>query len=330
MKKIITSGYGLVIFSALGFSFKSILAKLAFTYGTDAMTLMLMRIYVSLPFFLVTLWYLEGKDGFRVSLKDAVFYSVAGIGGLGCAMFFSLYSLESITASLSTLLVFTYPAMTVILGLFISGRQVRAGRWISLMITFAGLALVVNPDKKMMTGMESAGIYLALASALCYAFYNLYSEKALKRVSPAKLTACSMVFFVVFFGALFGNRTYPGPGPVWTIAFIMGVTSGFLPFLCYMYGVKKIGASRAVIISSMGPLFTVLWASIFLGERLGYMQLAGMVLIISGVMSIKIRSPFSFVKGTAGEIGSHFESLSEGKQKGKGVFAFVYVTKEKN
>ena len=327
MNRLFSSGYGLVIFSALGFSFKSIFAKLAFSYGTDAMTLMLMRIYVSLPFFLVVLWYLEGREGFRLNMKEVLYFAILGIAGLGCAMLFSLYSLESIAASLSTILVFTYPAMTVILGLFISGQQVTAGRWVSLLITFAGLVLVVNPDKAMMSSVESQGLYLALASALCYAFYNLYSEKALQRVSPAKLTTYSMVFFVAFFGVLFGNRAYPGPGPVWTIAMFMGVVSGFLPFLCYMYGVKKIGAAKAVIISSMGPLFTVVWAGFFLGERLSFIQLAGMVFIIAGVMSIKIRSPFRFVKGTAGEIGSRLESLSrEGRKRG-GTFAFVYVTK---
>jgi len=327
MNRIFASGYGLVIISALGFSFKSICAKLAFSYGADAMTLMLMRIYVSLPFFLVILWYLEGKEGFKMTIKDGLVYAGLGIGGLGFAMFFSLYSLESIAASLSTILVFTYPAMTVILGLVISGQKVTTGRWISLLITFAGLVLIVNPDKAMMNGMESKGLYLALASALCYAFYNLYSEKVLKRVSPAKLTTYSMVFFVAFFGTLFGNRAYPEAGPVWTIAFFMGVVSGFLPFLCYMYGVKKIGAARAVIISSMGPLFTVIWANLFLGERLGYMQIAGMVLIIAGVMTIKIRSPLKFVKGTAGEIGSRLESLSSENRKKRGTFAFVYVTR---
>lgn len=327
MNRLFTSGYGLVIVSALGFSFKSILAKFAFAYGTDAMTLMLMRIYVSLPFFLVTLWYLEGRKGFRISMKDTLYFALLGIAGLGCAMLFSLYSLESIAASLSTILVFTYPAITVILGLFISGQQVTAGRWMSLLITFAGLVFVLNPKEAMFDGAESKGLYLALASALCYAFYNLYSEKALKRVSPAKLTTYSMVFFVGFFGALFGNRVYPEPGPVWSIVLFMGIMSGFLPFLCYMYGVKKIGASRAVIISSMGPLFTLVWAALFLGERLEYIQLVGMVLIMAGVMSIKIRSPFRFVKGTAGEIGSQLESLSAESRKRRGTFAFVYVTK---
>ena len=327
MNRIFASGYGLVIFSALGFSFKAILAKLAFSYGTDAMTLMLMRIYVSLPFFLITLWYLEGQRGFAVNPKEVASYAGLGIGGLGCAMFFSLYSLESITASLSTLLVFTYPAMTVILGFIMGGQKVTSGRWISLLITFAGLVLVVNPNEKMMSGMESTGLYLALAAALCYAFYNIGSEKALKRISPAKLTTYSMIFFVAFFGTLFGSRDYPALGPVWGIALVMGIVSGFLPFLCYMYGVKKIGASKAVVISSMGPLFTVLWASLLLGERLGFIQLAGMVLIIAGVMSIKIRSPFRFVKGTAGEISGHLESLSSENRKKRGTFAFVYVTR---
>lgn len=48
MKRVATSGYFLITMSAFGFSFKGILAKLAYSYGVDTMTLMLMRMSIAL------------------------------------------------------------------------------------------------------------------------------------------------------------------------------------------------------------------------------------------------------------------------------------------
>ena len=51
MKRYLGSGYFLAIVGALGFSSKSILTKFAFSYGVDAMTLLVMRVFIALPFF---------------------------------------------------------------------------------------------------------------------------------------------------------------------------------------------------------------------------------------------------------------------------------------
>jgi drug/metabolite transporter (DMT)-like permease len=44
------------VLGAVGFSFKAILIKLAYPYGVDAMTLLALRMGLSLPFFLALGW----------------------------------------------------------------------------------------------------------------------------------------------------------------------------------------------------------------------------------------------------------------------------------
>ena len=268
MKRLATSGYFLITMSAFGFSFKGILAKLAYSYGVDAMTLMLMRMTIALPFFLLALVVIDGKDALKVSARELALYAFMGIAGIGLAMLFSLYALELIDATIATIVVFTYPAMTVALLALFNGQGLTGRRLAPIAVTFAGLLLVVGMDKAALASVNLKGAAFGLVSAFCYAVYNALSERALKDRPPIRVITCCIVFQVAFFGGLFGWREYPRAADVWAIAALQGILSGFMPFVFFTYGVKKIGVGKAVVIGSLGPVFTAVWAYFFLNERL--------------------------------------------------------------
>ena len=301
MKKIAASGYFLVLLATLGFSFKAVLVKIAFRYGVDAMTLMLMRIFISMPFFLATLYLMEGKRSLKVAPVNLAIFAFMGIGGIGCAMFFSFCSIELIDASLSTLVVFTYPAITLLMLIIFLNEKATAPKLFSALMTFLGLILVVRVDKAELLAVNGKGILFGLIAAFSFASYNVLSERALKNISPVKVVTYCMIFLVGFFGTFFGNRTYPRAPEVWFIASVLGIFSGYIPFLFYNYGVKKIGAGKSVIVSSLGPVFTVLLAFIFLNERLDMVQIAGMTMIVLGVMALKFQNP-KIVAESEGEL----------------------------
>ncbi len=55
-------------------------------------------------------------------------------------------------------------------------------------------------------------------------------------------------------------------------------------------GIKKIGSSNAAIISSIGPVSTILQAHFVLGEKITVEQITGTILVIIGVLLIGWRS----------------------------------------
>ena len=326
MKRLVLSGYSLIIMSAVGFSFKPVLVKIAYGYGVDPMTLMLMRMFIALPFFLVTLFLMEGRKAFQIRVKDLSLFAFMGIIGIGCAMFFSLYSIELIDASLATLVAYTYPAMTMLMLLIFMGEKATPAKTASLVVTFFGLSLVVRIDQGDFLFLNGKGIIFGLVAAFCFAIYNALSEKAMKGVSPVKLITYCMIFLVSFFGFLFGGRDYPVIFEVWMIASLLGICSGFLPFLLYIYGVQRIGAGKAVIVSSLAPVFTLFWTFTFLGEHLDSVQLFGMGMIIFGVMILKLKAPVRLMIGTGEEIKSKLEGLSGEGNPDRRLFAFIYLT----
>lgn len=325
MKKIAASGYFLILLATLGFSFKAVLVKIAYGYGVDAMTLMLMRIFISVPFFLATLYIMEGKRALQVTPADLAIFSFMGIVGIGCAMFFSFYSIEFIDASLSTLVVFTYPAITLLMLIIFLKEKATVPKLFSALMTFLGLILVVRVDKADLLVVNGKGILFGLIAAFSFASYNVLSERVLKNISPVKVVTYCMIFLVGFFGAFFGNRTYPRVPEVWLIASVLGIFSGYFPFLFYNYGVKKIGAGKSVIVSSLGPVFTVMLAFIFLNERLDMVQIAGMAMIVLGVMALKLQNPIKIVTGTGEEIKKRVEGLFAENGTNKKAYAAIYM-----
>lgn len=67
---------------------------------------------------------------------------------------------------------------------------------------------------------------------------------------------------------------------------IAGSIAGGIAMIIFYFALRQIGASRTVPLSSIYPLFTVLFASVFLGESISLKVLAGTVLIVMGVILV--------------------------------------------
>lgn len=292
MKRLLASGYFLVILSAIGFSIKSVLVKIAYGYGTDATTLVVLRVFIAMPLFLIVFFFVEGKNAFQVSIKELLIFLIMGLIGIGCPMLFSFYSIKFIDVSLSTLVIFTYPAMTLVMLIIFFRERFTVSKMISIIATFLGLILVVRIDNINFMAVNGKGIILGLLAAFCFSIYNILGEKVLKNLSPVKVITYCMSFLFGFLAFFFSSKLYPNTHEIWVISLLLGIFSTFLPFIFYIYGIKKIGAGKTVIISSLGPVFTVIWAYIILGERLTHTQIFGMAIIIFGVVNVKYNNLF--------------------------------------
>ena len=65
----------------------------------------------------------------------------------------------------------------------------------------------------------------------------------------------------------------------------------FLPGLMQAEGVRRVGAQRAAIGSTVGPPTTIVLAALFLGERLNGWQLLGSALIVVSVLLLSLAEP---------------------------------------
>jgi drug/metabolite transporter (DMT)-like permease len=62
-----------------------------------------------------------------------------------------------------------------------------------------------------------------------------------------------------------------------------------LPIILTSEGIRRIGASHASIIASVGPIATILLGAIFLDESITAIQLLGAAFVLAGVLTISLQ-----------------------------------------
>ena len=118
------------VLGAVGFSFKAILIKLAYPYGVDAVTLLALRMGLSLPFFLA-LGFADGRRRQHAKLSGRDLALMAGLGFTGyyMASYLDFLGLQYISAALERLILFAYPTLVVVFSALFLGKPITRGRW---------------------------------------------------------------------------------------------------------------------------------------------------------------------------------------------------------
>ena len=103
------------------------------------------------------------------------------------------------------------------------------------------------------------------------------------------LTATAAVYWAVNLAT--GHPVLPAeiPADAWPGILGVAVVAGFLAVQGFYAGAQRVGAAQASLISTVEPLWTILAASILLGERLAPIQWVGGALILVGVLLSQTR-----------------------------------------
>jgi drug/metabolite transporter (DMT)-like permease len=291
----VISGYLFVLFGAFGYSAKAVLVKLAYSYShqLDAITLLVLRMAISLPFFLVVaLWSANGSakndDVPRLNRQDWLMIFGLGLMGYYIASLLDFAGLQYISAGLERLIIFLYPTFVVLFTAVLQRCAINRHQVLALVLSYVGMIFVFVENR---AAMASSGLLLGsalvLSSAIVFAFFLIGSGMMIKRIGSTRFTAYSMTVACFATGLHFvvqhGVDLLYLPNRVYWLALIMAVFSTVLPAFFMNAGIRRIGAGSASIISSIGPIGTLALAFLLLGETLTPAQLAGTVLVLVGV-----------------------------------------------
>lgn len=281
----------LVLLGALGFSSKAVLVKLA--YGSspqlDAITLMTLRMLFALPFFLLVAYWSRGRhEGARLNGHDSLLIAVLGVLGFYLAGILDFSGLAHISAGLERLILFLYPTLVVLFSALYYRRPIHHRERLALLLSYAGIAVVFSSQMTGHTTRFMLGAAQVFGAAVTFALYLMFSTRVVRRVGSLRFTAYAMsvasLATLLHFAASHELHALILPGEVYGLALLMALLATVIPAFLLNAGIHRIGAEPAAIISSSGPVATLLLAWLLLGETLSSVQLAGTALILSGVL----------------------------------------------
>jgi drug/metabolite transporter (DMT)-like permease len=222
-------------------------------------------------------------------------WAVLYLGFLGyyLASFLDFLGLQYISAGLGRLMLFLYPTITVLLSALFLGKYVSRRDIAALVISYAGLALVLSQGFAGENRNLPLGALLVFGSALAYAVYLVSSSQVVMRIGSMRFTAyatsVASLLCIVQFLLLRPLSALDLPPQVYVLAIAMAVGCTVLPVFVTSEALRRIGANQVAIIGAAGPATTIFLGWLGLEESMTPLQIIGAVLVLAGVLLVTTR-----------------------------------------
>ena len=207
--------------------------------------------------------------------------------GFNVLFYFGLHDTTAINASL---LHSVLPLVIVLVMWVARLERLTPRQGAGLAVSIAGVITVVcrGDLSVLLTLRFNPGDLLVLAAILFFALYSTVLRRIPKEMHYLTVMCGMVVVGLPVLAPLYAwEYSVTGPfalsaGNLMIIAYV-AIGQAVIALYCWMQGVRVVGANRSAITFNLGPVFTVLFAMTFLGERLEPYHGAGFVLIFAGV-----------------------------------------------
>jgi drug/metabolite transporter (DMT)-like permease len=212
------------------------------------------------------------------------------LGGIGYAGQSTLYfsGLQRVSASLSSVLLYVYPAFVALLGWAVGGRRPKTATIAALVIALGGVVLTVGDERS--GRIDPLGGAFLIGSAAAYAVYIITSHRLVPQGGALVATfwiATGAGLSFLTAAALGAELRAPIGLPALGLVAAMSLFSTVLPLTTFLAGMARVGPTAAALLSTLEPVFTVGLAALFLGEILSVRQVAGAVLVLAAIVLLQ-------------------------------------------
>jgi len=243
----------------------------------------------------------------RLRLKTKDWLLVAGVGATSIALhqITMTIGVQYTTAGNGSLILALNPLATGLLAMLFLGEQMSWRKAVGIGIGFTGVLIVVLSQHGSVQ-VSGWGDAIMFFSMLMYVTGGLLIRKLVMRGVPVLLvTAFAQVFGMVFLWsvALFDKPfTYYMNLEIshfqWLVILASAVLSSALGTLGWNFGIRQLGASRTAVFLNGMPLASLLFAALFLGERLQMIHVLALCMIVAGVYLGSRKLPQPVAKAT--------------------------------
>ncbi len=235
----------------------------------------------------LTLWI--DKD-LRVRRRDLPLIVLTGLIGNAIYQIAFIKGLALTTAGNSALLVATNPIFIVLLTALFGLERITRRMGLGVLLSFLGILLVIgSSDKGLGLNQQTLpGDALTLLAGLCWGVYALLSRPLVRRYTPIKVTTLSMAAGTPFIllAAIpdlaaqdWSAITWRGWGGL-GYSFFLSIS---MAYIVYSQAIRVLGNARTGIYSNLVPVVAMIAAALTLGERVGWLQIAGALIILAGI-----------------------------------------------
>lgn len=278
-----TTGYGMVAVAAVGWgTWPLILRHAPMPASLQSAILLTVLTVASAPVVYVF--------GDRVSARREPRHW-AGVAALGVSdalnviLFFAAY--QRTTVAIAVLTHYLTPVFVAVGAPLFLGEVMRRRTMVAAGISFVGLVLLLEPWRADLTTGDLVGAALGAGSAVFYAANVLIN----KRLAPVFSASELMLFhgFVsvpILWLLVPSSAIHETAASAFVVVVLGSIGPGALGGLVFVWGLRRIAASHASILTLLEPFVAVLIGVVLLGQRFAFSAVVGGVFILIGAVMV--------------------------------------------
>jgi drug/metabolite transporter (DMT)-like permease len=206
---------------------------------------------------------------------------------------------EHITSSVAATLVGTMPLFTLIFTFVLGTERATADRVAGLVVGFVGAVVLVGPGLHDFTDANTLGEIAVVVSAASYAISTV-AARQFARGEPLALAAGQMVIGAAIALPLAliidGLPSFDVSGRAGLSWLALGTLSSGLAYVVFFTLVQRVSATQVSTVTYLAPIVATLLGWLILDETIGLNLIAGLALILAGIMGVNGTARSLFVR----------------------------------
>ena len=235
----------------------------------------------------------SGRGWRRLQLpgRDVAYLFVLGILGVAASNYFYYLAIQRTTVATAIILQYTAPVWVLIYMVVRGLQKATPSRVAAVLLAVTGCAVVIGVIGPGKLRLDTIGVVAAVAAAFSFAFYNVGGHNILARYDRWIVLLWTLVAASAFW--LLVNPPWKimaahYSGVEWAFLFVFSLISVLGPFSLYFAGLQHLEPTRAIVVSCLEPVFSIVIAAITLGEVMRPLQSLGIVIVLAAIVLVQM------------------------------------------
>ncbi len=226
---------------------------------------------------------------FRLTRAQWIGTIVFGVFQNSLYLGLNFVAMQWIEASLASIVASTMPLIVAFLGWTVFRERLRPIAVIGLVVGLLGVALIMG--SRLQGGGDLLGVTLCIGAALALAIATLAVRGASSGGNLMMIIGLQMLIAAVCLGGASALTETIHVTWNWQLIAAFAYTTlvpGLLGTWVWFLLVNEIGAVKAATFHFLNPFFGVAVAAALLGERLGLLDVIGVIIVAAGILAVQL------------------------------------------
>jgi DME family drug/metabolite transporter len=234
---------------------------------------------------------LRGRDRLRLPARDLGHLFLIGVLGVAASNYFYYLAIQRTNVATAIIVQYTAPIWVLLYTVARGLQRPTLQRVAAVGLALTGIALVIGVFGGSGLRLDPVGVFAALLAAFSFAFYNLGGHNILRRhdrwIVLLYVTGSAAVFWLLV-NPPWKLMAADYSASQWLFLLLFSLLSVLAPFAFYFAGLQHLEPTRAIVVSCLEPVFSIVIAALALGELMRPLQIVGIVFVLAAITVVQL------------------------------------------